>query len=205
MFTKAKNIDSAFRYVRLFTIIVIICCVALCGFIQYSSFKLAAATQSKVYVLANGKVLEAIASERKDNIVVEGKDHVQVFHQHFFTLDPDEKVVESNVTKALYMGDASVRKQYMDLKENGYYSSIIAGNISQRIEVDSVFISTDVHPYYFKCYSTQKIIRATSIVSRSLITEGYLRNVFRSDHNPHGFLIERWKTLENKDLKIENR
>jgi hypothetical protein len=51
----------------------------------------------------------------------------------------------------------------------------------------------------------EKLIRTTSIVTRSLITEGYLRNVERSDNNSHGFLIERGMILENKDLKIENR
>jgi hypothetical protein len=60
-------------------------------------------------------------------------------------------------------------------------------------------------PYFFHCYGTIKITRPNSIVTRSLITQGYLRNVSRSDHNPHGFLIERWETLENKDIKTENR
>ena len=60
-------------------------------------------------------------------------------------------------------------------------------------------------PYYFKCYATQRITRTTSVVLRNLITEGYLRNVSRSDNNPHGFLIERWLTIENKDIKTINR
>jgi hypothetical protein len=38
-----------------------------------------------------------------------------------------------------------------------------------------------------------------------LITEGNLRNVSRSDHNPHGFLIENWSTLENHDIDTKNR
>jgi len=32
-----------------------------------------------------------------------------------------------------------------------------------------------------------------------------LRNVSRSDNNPHGFLIERWATIANKDLKTTAR
>ena len=51
----------------------------------------------------------------------------------------------------------------------------------------------------------ETIIRATSTVTRNLITEGYLRNVSRSDNNPHAFLIEKWKTLENRDIKAEKR
>jgi len=50
-----------------------------------------------------------------------------------------------------------------------------------------------------------KIIRSTSIVTRDLLTEGWLRNINRSDNNPHGFLIERWNILENKDNKVEKR
>ena len=156
-------------------------------------------------MLANGKALEAVAADRKDNIPVEARDQVKTFHQYFFTLDPDEKVIQSNITKALYLADASAKRQYEDLKENGYYTNIIAGNISQQIDLDSVNVDINSYPYFFRCFATQKIIRSTSIVYRSLLTEGYLRNVSRSDNNPHGFLIERWNTIENKDIKTEAR
>lgn len=205
MFKQMKNIDTAFRSIRSFAIIVVVGSVFLCGFTLYKSFRLVAEMQSKIYILANGKALEAYASDRKENIPVEARDHVRMFHTYFFTLDPDEKVIQANITKALYLADASAKREYDNLKENGYYANIIAGNISQQIKVDSVVVNTNEYPYYFRCYATQNIIRTTSTVSRSLITEGYMRNVSRSDNNPHGFLIERWTTIENRDLKIENR
>ena len=205
MFKKMKNIDTAFRHVRSFTLLVIAGCVLICCFALYKSFSLVSQMQGKVYILANGKALEAYASERKDNIPVEAKDHVKTFHQLFFTLDPDDKVIKTNLTKALYLADASAKREYDNLKENGYYSGIISGNISQTIKVDSISIDIDQYPYRFRCYATQSIIRTTSIVSRSLITEGALRNVSRSDNNPHRFLIERWNTIENRDIKTVNR
>lgn len=205
MFKKMKNIDTAFQHVRGFTMLVIVGCVLICCFALYKSFSLVSQMQGKVYILANGKALEAYASDRKDNIPVEAKDHVKTFHQLFFTLDPDDKVIKTNLTKALYLADASAKHEYDNLKENGYYSGIISGNISQTIKVDSISIDIDQYPYRFRCYATQSIIRTTSIVSRSLITEGALRNVSRSDNNPHGFLIERWNTIENRDIKTENR
>jgi conjugative transposon TraK protein len=156
-------------------------------------------------VLANGKALQAFAGDRKDNIPVEARDHVKMFHQYFFSLDPDEKVIQSNMNKALYLADASAKKVYESLKENNYYTGIISGNISQQINVDSVFVNVETYPFYFKCYATEKIIRPSTITTRSLLTEGYLRNVSRSDNNPHGFLIERWNTIENKDIKTINR
>lgn len=205
MFSKMKNIDTAFRQLRVFSMLVIGGCIMICCFALYKSFSLVSQMQSKIYILANGKALEAYSSDRKDNIPVEARDHVKTFHKYFFTLDPDDKVIKDNVTKALYLSDDSAKRVYDDLKENGYYAGIISGNISQTIQVDSVTIDINNYPYHFRCYAVQNIVRATSIVHRSLITEGSLRNVSRSDNNPHGFLIERWNTIENKDLSIENR
>lgn len=205
MFKKIKNIDSAFRYVRIFSIAFIASCTTLSLFIAYKSYQLAAQSQQKVFILANGKALEAYSADRKDNIPVEAKDHVKMFHQFFFTLDPDEKVINANITKALYLADGSAKRQYDNLKETSYYSGIISGNISQQITIDSVELNMNAEPYLFHCYATIRIIRPNSIVTRNLITQGYLRNISRSDNNPHGFLIERWETVENKDIKTENR
>ncbi len=205
MFKKMKNIDTAFRYVRGFTMLVITGCIAISCFTLYKSFSLVSQMQSKIYILANGKALEAFASERKDNIPVEARDHVKTFHKLFFTLDPDDKAIQSNITKALYLADGSAKRIYDDLKENGYYAGLISGNVNQTIAIDSVVIDINEYPYKFRCYATQSIIRPTSITTRSLVTEGALRNVSRSDNNPHGFLIERLNTIDNRDLKTISR
>lgn len=205
MFKKMKNIDTAFRHIRIFTLVVVIGCVLICCFALYKSFSLVSQMQSKIYILANGKALEAYASERKDNIPVEARDHVTTFHKLFFTLDPDDKAITANITKALYLADGSAKRAYDDLKENGYYAGLISGNVNQTIVVDSVAVDINDYPYKFRCYATQSIIRPTSITTRSLATEGALRNVSRSDNNPHGFLIERWSTIDNRDLKTVSR
>ena len=205
MFKETKNIDSSFRHIKIFTFLVVAGCFLLCSFVLYKSYELSARVQDKIYILAGDQAMEAFASKRKDNVLVEAKSHISLFHIYFFTLDPDDKVIEKNISKSLYMADASAKKQYNNLKETGYYSNIIAGNISQQISIDSIAVDMKVEPYFFHCYGTERIIRPNSIVTRNLITQGYLRNVSRSDHNPHGFLIERWETLENKDIKTENR
>ncbi len=205
MFQQLKNIDRAFRHVKTFSLLFLVVCAAVCCFSVYKSYELAKQTQQHIYILANGKAMEAFSADRKDNIPVEAKDHVKMFHDYFFTLDPDDKVINTNITKALYLADASVKTEYRNLKESGYYSNIISGNISQQISIDSIAINTNQYPYYFRCYAEEKLIRATTIVTRSLVTEGFLRNVSRSDNNPHGFLIEKWNTIENKDVKTEVR
>ncbi|MBS1948709.1 MAG: conjugative transposon protein TraK [Bacteroidetes bacterium] len=205
MFRQAKNIDSAFRYIRSFTMVIITAYSAICLYAVYSNHRATRESQQRIYILANGKALEAYSADRKDNIPVEARDHVKTFHHLFFTLDPDEKVITANITRALYLADVSAKEQYDNLKESGYYTNLITGNISQRVTIDSIFINTDSYPFYFRCVAEEKLIRTTSTVTRSLITEGFLRNVERSDNNPHGFLIERWTILENKDLKTETR
>jgi conjugative transposon TraK protein len=205
MFQQMKNIDSAFKQIRLFCIVMMSVSAAVCMYTIYKSYQLVSGSQQHIYILASGKALEAFSADRKDNIPVEAKDHVKMFHHYFFSLDPDDKVIKSNITKALYLADGSAKIQYDNLKENGYYSNIISGNVSQDVDVDSIVINLNNYPYYFKCYAEERIIRPTSIVTRNLITEGNLRNVTRSDNNPHGFLIEKWAILENKDIKVEQR
>lgn len=205
MFQQLKNIDSAFRHLRWFCIALVAACATICCFVVYQSLRVAERASQRIFVLSNGKALEAIASDRKDNIPVEARDHISTFHQLFFRLDPDEKVIEANIKKSLYLADASAKKQYDDLKENNYYASIVSGNVSQEIATDSIRLDLEQYPYSFRYYGRQCIIRPSSIVVRNLITEGYLRSVARSDNNSHGFLIERWKTIENRDLSVEKR
>jgi conjugative transposon TraK protein len=205
MFTKAKNIDSAFRQIRLFSLAVVLGSITLCCFTIFKSYQLVTSIQGKIYILANGKALEAYADERKDNVPVEARDHVRTFHRLFFTLSPDEKAIRETIGKALYLADGSAKRAYDNLTEKAFYTSVISGNVSQDITIDSVELDISRHPYFFRCHATQQITRTTSTVLRSLVTEGYLRNVPRSDNNPHGFLIERWITTENKDIRVENR
>lgn len=205
MFKHTQNIDTAFRAMRSFMLVVVIGSLCVIGYAIYTNAKLASQLQERVYVLANGKAAELMSSTRKENIEIEARDHVAMFHSWFFSLDPDEKAITASIKRALYMADGSAKKQYDDLLETGYIAGIISGNVSQKVIVDSVRINTVAEPYSFRCFATLKIIRSTSVVTRSLISQGVLRSVARSDHNPHGFLIEHWEILDNKDLKIETR
>ena len=205
MFTQLKNIDTAFKHIKLFSYLLIVACTGISCFAIYKSYQSSDNYKNHIYILANGKALEAYAADRKDNIPVEARDHVRMFHHYFFSADPDEKVITSNITKALYLADGSAKKQYDNLKESGYYMSLISGNISQQLDIDSIEVNTDSYPFHFTLRATEKLVRVTSILTRSLVTEGFLRNVARSDNNPHGFLIERWTIIENRDLKTETR
>lgn len=205
MFKKTRDIDTSFRHIRSFTIAVIAAFSLVSCFAVYKSFSLVFTMQEKIYILANGKAIEAFASDRKENLQAEARDHVKTFHQLFFALDPDDKLIKENIGKALYLADNSAKREYDNLKEKSYYSNVISGNVSQQIRIDSVLINLESYPYRFRCIAKLDIIRSTSNVQRNLVTEGFLRNVNRSDNNSHGFLIEGWQIIENKDVNVQNR
>jgi conjugative transposon TraK protein len=205
MFRAFKEIDSAFRYIRSFSLVFLLSTAGISCFTIARCLSWISQERQKVWVLANGRAMEALASDRKDNLPVEARDHVRNFHQDFFNLDPDEKVISAQIGRALWLADGSAKSEYDNLRESGYYSNLIAGNISQQVEIDSIDLDVEAYPYRFRCYGKEKLVRSTSLCTRSLITQGLLRNVARSDNNPHGFLIEQWMILENKDLSVEKR
>ncbi|MGM9475263.1 conjugative transposon protein TraK [Pedobacter sp. GSP4] len=200
MFAQLKNIDRAFQHIKRFSIAFLVACVILSGGIVYLCFDQMDKASGRVLILYNGKVLEAFASERKANLNVELKDHIKTFHRYFFNLDPDEKAIAATVGKALYLADNSAKAAYDNLRESGYFNNLIAANISQGIEVDSISLDINREPYGFICYARQKLIRSTSTVYRRLVTRGEIRVLqSQTDNNPHGFLICRWETLLNRD------
>lgn len=67
-----------------------------------------------------GKLLTALASDRKSNLPVELRDHIRTFQQYFFALVPDDKAIKASVTRALYLADESAKKQYDNFQENGF-------------------------------------------------------------------------------------
>lgn len=204
MFRKMKNIDTAFRQVRFFTLLIVVGCLLLSVFIIYRTTKVLTVNSGKVYVLVNGKLVEAIAEKR--NLPVELRAHIRTFHTLFFTLSPDEKAIQQQVTKALYLADGSARRIYQNMKEAGFYNNLISGNISQTIEIENIDVDMAKAPYKFRCVAKQYITRPTSILVRGIVTEGFIRTgLVQSDNNTYGFLIERWEIVENNDIKVSER
>jgi len=206
MFQQFKNIETAFRHIRLFTAVLIIATVIITCYTIYRSYLYAGDAQQKVFVIIDGKAIQAVSATRKDNIPVEAADHIKVFHSLFFSLTPDEKAIQFNLSKAMYLADKSAKAQYDDLKEAGYYDQVVSGNISQEVSCDSVHIDINQYPYPFRYYGKLRIVRPTSTVIRNLITDGFIRDLnTRTENNPHGFLIERWAIIDNTDVTVNNK
>lgn len=205
MFQQFKNIDTAFKLSRVVSISAVLCSMGFSAFVVYLGQKRLSEKDKKVFVIANGKIFDAFAEERRKYWPIEIRDHVKTFHFYFFTLQPDEVFIKKNIEKALYLADNDAANQYNNLRENGFFTSLIAANASQEIECEKIEVNINSIPWSFKYTGKIRIIRATTIVTRSLITEGVLRIAQPTDNNPHGLVIEKWRVIENKDINIENR
>jgi len=205
-FKSLKNIESSFKQIRLFGIVFISLCAAITGYSVWSAYSFAEAQRQKIYVLDQGKSLMlALSQDMAQNRPVEAREHVRRFHELFFTLAPDRNAIEGNIRRALLMSDRNAFNYYRDLSEKGYYNRIISTNINQTIQIDSIVCNFDTYPYKSITYARQFIIRESNMTERSLITRCNLVNSVRSDNNPHGFTLEAFDVLENKDIRVINR
>ena len=202
-FRSLKNIETSFRQIRLFTLVFLGLCATVSVASVVASYRFAERQREKIYVLDEGKSLMlALSQDLSRNRPVEAREHVRRFHELFFTLAPDRAAIESNINRAMYLCDKSAYHYSQDLQEKGYYNRIVAGNINQRILVDSMACDFDRYPYRITTYARQMILRESNITERSLTTRCELVNSVRSDNNPQGFTMQRFEILENRDLRV---
>ena len=205
-FKSLKNIETSFKQIRIIAIVFVVLCAGITGYALWNSYSFAEAQRQKIYVLDEGKSLMlALSQDLSQNRPVEAKEHIKRFHELFFTLSPDKRAIESNINRALFLVDKSAFRYYQDMQEKGYYNRIVSGNINQIIQIDSVACNFDAYPYKTTVYAKQMIIRASNVTERSLVTRCDLRNSVRSDNNPHGFIMERFEIIENRDLRTLER
>ena len=157
-------------------------CTVICAFTVFYCAKLVTDEREQIYVIDGDIPFLAERAKQEANFVMEAKAHIQLFHQYFFNLPPDDDYIKWTVGKALYMADGTAMKQKQAMDENG----------------DS--INLDEHERKFKYYGTQIIKRRSRDVKRSIVTVGGIETVPRTQNNPHGLLVTNWRTLENKDL-----
>lgn len=194
-----KNIEAKVRLATYLSAASFLCAVLLSIAAFVLAYRMVADARKSIYILNNGVPLQAVQTDMQLNRPAEYRAHIDLFHSLFFSLTPDDKYIEYQLKKAMYLVDESGVQQYNNLKENGYFNSILSSSSVLTLQTDS--ITVDIVRHYFKYYGKLKIDRRSSTVLRSLITEGYLKDIPRSDNNPHGVLITGWKTLENKDLE----
>ena len=205
-----KNLEDkvkiTLRAVTIISITALAIVITVCTF----TYKLISDSRKSIYVLYHDVPLIAKQTNVLDNRLAEYRAHVELFHNYFFTLAPDDKFINSQMRKAIYLCDQTAYAQMNNLKEKGYFNGLINGNAVTTVQKDSIIITELPKAggsvlYHFMYIGKQRIERTSDFSIRTLKTEGDLKDMPRTDNNPHGVLIMNWKTLENKTLESHDK
>ncbi len=197
------ELDKRRRFDTIVTCTAILAGVVFSAFVVIYAFSFAQNERKQIYVL-NGEV--PITAEQTDmdvTLSIEAKSHVVRFHDLFFNLAPDEKYIQYNIEKSMYLIDETGLAQYNTLKERGFYSNILSTSAIVNIMVDSIQFNQDEMAFTY--YGRQRIERKSSILYRAIVTKGNIRKTARTDNNPHGLMITDYRTVRNEDLEYKTK
>ena len=193
-----QSLEQKTRLALMTVLLTIVGNVVICGFLIFYGAKLSSEERKQVYVLDGDIPFLAQRTQEEANFVMEAKADIQLFHQYFFNLAPDDDYIKWTIGKALYMADGSALKQKQGMDESGFFNDVVSTSATCTIICDS--IKLDERARKFVYYGTQTIRRPSRTIRRTLITTGGLINAPRTENNPHGLLITNWRTLKNIDL-----
>lgn len=194
-----KKIEDKIKLAGIISIASILASLIIVIVSLFYTYQSARNERKQIYILSGEIPLTASQTDMEVNFEIEAKNHIENFHQLFFTLPPDNVYMKKNIAKAMYLADESALKQYNTLVEQGFYNSILSNSAILTIMTDSIVI--DLNNKSFMYYGVQRIERPSSILKRQLVTSGFIQQSIRTDNNPHGLLITQWRTELNKDIE----
>ena len=202
----SRDIEKSFSRMKWLSIASVVSSAIVCLVAVALSFNYAEKQRQKIYVLDQGKsLLLALQTDAVMSKDIEIRDHVTRFHELMFTLSPQKQTITSQLDRAFNLADRSAYDYSQDLAEKGYYSRLVSANISQQMVVDSVVFTSNAYPYQVKTYARQYVVRESTMSEYSFISTCQIVNASRSDANPHGMMIEKFKVIENNLKETRKR
>ena len=201
-----KDIEKSFRRQSVLTIVAVGGAFLFALAVSLWALSFAEKQREKIYVLDQGKsLLLALQTDAVLSKDVEIRDHVTRFHELMFTLSPQKQTIQENLDRAFNLADRSAFDYSQDLAEKGYYSRIVSANISQQMMVDSVKFVSSTYPWQVKTHARQYVVRESKVSLYSFVSTCQVIEGRRSDANPHGLLIERFKVISNDLIETRKR
>ncbi len=164
--------------------------------------------RKSVYVTLRGQSMEMMVSENyKKNKPAEIKNHIRMFHDLFFNLTADPKMIEENVVKrSLYLGDKSIRELHKLREEQKFYSNLIAADAYQEIKLDSINLDINNYPYNAQIFGSITLVRSSVVEVRRLVATCTIEELpNRSENNPHGLMITNYEANNDKIIETHAR
>ncbi|RZM18880.1 MAG: conjugative transposon protein TraK, partial [Pedobacter sp.] len=121
-----KNIESKIRLATLVSLGSLVASVLIAIVVSFFAYRQVSSARRSIYILDNHVPMLAKQTDVQLNRPAEYRADVDLFHSLFFSLTPDDRFIEYQMKKAMYLVDESGARQYNDLKEKGYFSSVLS-------------------------------------------------------------------------------
>ena len=198
MKTPYKNIYSLLKQNRFIVLSVVIGSASVAIVSVFMVVHLYNKSVNNAYMVnTDGQVIPLQFVSQKENLEVETKAHLELFHTYFYNIDASN--YEKNLSKALWLGDSTVDAIYRQKKSDGVYNRLLQYSLVQRVIRIESNVDLQKEPYRFECIVLFEINRGTMVDTYELTTTGSLIHVERNfPNNTHGLLITNFfeKTLK---------
>ncbi|MCC4214403.1 conjugal transfer protein TraK [Leeuwenhoekiella parthenopeia] len=189
MKTPYSSMYSTLKTNRLIVWLVVLCATLssmFSGWMAYSIYQ--ESLQNAFAISTTGEVIPLKLVDQNENLEVEALAHLELFHAYFYDIDASN--YDTNLEKALWLGNNSVDNIYRQKKTEGVYNRLIQYSLVQNVLGMESKVDLNAYPYAFQTTLVFEINRGSITDTYELITTGKLIQVDRNfPHNPHGLLI----------------
>jgi len=202
MKTPYKNIYSVLKINRIIVITTVVAAFLSSAFSLWSVFDMNRKMLNSMFAVnTDGSVIPLKLTDQRENLEVEALAHLELFHRYFYGIDTSN--FETNLEKALWLGNSSVDNVYRQKKAEGLYNRLIQYSLVQKVKKVESELDLSKSPYPFKTTTIFEINRGSVVDVYELVTSGELIKVDRQfPRNTHGLLITNF--FENSLRKIQN-
>lgn len=197
-----KNIYNVLRTNRFIVLSTVICSALTCIVSVLMVIKLHRETVNSAFVVnGDGSVIPLKMVSQRENLEVEAKAHLELFHRYFYNINANN--YKKSLGKALWLGDNSVANLYKQKQVEGVYNRLLQYSLIQEVVNIKPQVDVKQKPYRFKVTTLFKINRGSVTDTYELTTSGSLIQVDRNfPHNVHGLLVTDF--FENTLKKVHN-
>lgn len=202
MKTPYKNIYSVLKINRVIVITTVVAAFFTSAFSLWSVFDMNQKMLNSMFAVnTDGSVIPLKLTNQRENLEVEALAHLELFHQYFYGIDTSN--FETNLEKALWLGNSTVDNVYRQKKAEGLYNRLIQYSLVQKVKKIESELDLSHSPYLFRTTTIFEINRGSVVDVYELVTTGELIKVDRQfPRNTHGLLITNF--FENSLRKIQN-
>ena len=203
MKTPYKNIYNVLKLNRFIVLAVLVLALLSSTFALWMAYSTnQKALNSAFAINTEGSIIPLKLVTQKENFRVEALAHLDLFHNYFYNIDASN--YESNLKKALWLGNSSVDNLYRQKKADGVYNRLLQYSLVQKVlSIDSQ-IEEQNGTYVFRTVTVFEINRGSIIDTYELVSTGNLIMVDRNfPNNPHGLLITNY--FENTLKKLNDK